>query len=270
RYVRQGLSPDRARTAVLRTFGGGEGVREECRDGRKTSGAETVARNARYALRLVRRQPGYAIAVIATLGLGIGANSAIFSVINGVLLRPLPYAESERLVLVRQSAPLAGQEQVPVSIRELYDYREQTSDVSGIVEFQQMSFDLIGGGEPDRVTTGVVSSNFFDVLGVKPVAGRNFVAADERHGAEAVLLLSHSYWKTRFGGDLRIVGQVFQMNDRPHTVIGVLPPVPLYPQECDVYMPTIACPFRARGEEQMAGNRRAFAALEVFGRLKPS
>jgi putative ABC transport system permease protein len=268
RYVGQGMSPDQARTTALRAFGGVERVREECRDARKTSWAETVARNARYAVRLLRRQPGYAVAVIATLGLGIGANSAIFSVINGVLLRPLPYAESERLVLLRQSAQLAGQEQVPVSIRELYDYREQTSDFSGIVEFHQMSFDLIRRGEPDRVTTGVVSSNFFDVLGVKPVAGRNFVAADERHGAEAVLLLSHSYWKTRFGGDLKIVGQVFQMNDRPHTVIGVLPPVPLYPQECDVYMPTIACPFRARGEEQIASNRRAFGALQVFGRLK--
>ncbi len=269
KYARQGLPPDAARTAALRAFGGVERVREECRDARKTSWAETTARNARYALRLLRRQPGYAIAVIATLGLGIGANSAIFSVINGVLLKPLPYAESERLVLVRQSAPLAGQDQVPVSIRELYDYREQTSDFSGLVEFHQMSFDLIRRGEPDRVATGVVSANFFQVLGVKPLAGRDFVAADEHHGAEAVLLLSHSYWKTRFGGDPKIVGQVFQMNDRPHTVIGVLPPVPLYPQECDVYMPTIACPFRARGEEQMVANRRAFAALEVFGRLKP-
>ena len=250
KYARQGLPPDAARTAALRAFGGVERVREECRDARKTSWAETTTRNARYALRLLRRQPGYALAVIATLGLGIGANSAIFSVINGVLLKPLPYAESERLVLVRQSAPLAGQDQVPVSIRELYDYRDQTSDFSGLVEFHQMSFDLIRRGEPDRVTTGVVSSNFFHVLGVKPLAGRDFVAADEHHGAEAVLLLSHSYWKTRFGGDPTIVGQVFQMNDRPHTVIGVLPPVPLYPQECDVYMPTIACPFRARARSR--------------------
>jgi predicted permease len=269
KYTRQGMPPDSARTAARRAFGGVERVREECRDARKTSWAETTARHVRYALRLLRRQPGYALAVIATLGLGIGANSAIFSVINGVLLTPLPYVESERLVLVRQSAPLAGQDQVPVSIRELYDYREQTSDFSGLVEFHQMSFDLIRRGEPDRVTTGVVSSNFFDVLGVKPIAGRNFVSADEQHGAEAVLLLSNSYWKTRFGGDPTIVGQVFQMNDRPHTVIGVLPAVPLYPQECDVYMPTIACPFRARGEQRMAENRRAFAALQVFGRLKP-
>ena len=197
-HARQGLPPDAARTAALRAFGGVERVREECRDARKTSWAETTTRNARYALRLLRRQPGYALAVIATLGLGIGANSAIFSVINGVLLKPLPYAESERLVLVRQSAPLAGQDRVPVSIRELYDYRDQTSDFSGLVEFHQMSFDLIRRGEPDRVTTGVVSSNFFHVLGVKPLAGRDFVAADEHHGAEAVLLLSHSVLEDAF------------------------------------------------------------------------
>jgi putative ABC transport system permease protein len=97
RFERQGMPPDQARTTALRGFGGVERVREECRDARKTSWAETVARNARYAFRLLRRQPGYAIAVIATLGLGIGANSAIFSVINGVLLKPLPYTESDSI-----------------------------------------------------------------------------------------------------------------------------------------------------------------------------
>jgi putative ABC transport system permease protein len=132
-----------------------------------------------------------------------------------------------------------------------------------------MTFDLIKHGEPDRVTTGVVSANFFDVLGLRPIVGRDFAHTDEQHGAEAVLLLSNSYWRSHFGGDPNIVGQVFQMNDRPHTVIGVLPAVPLYPQECDVYMPTSACPFRARGEDRMAGNRRSFANLRVFGRLKP-
>ena len=132
-----------------------------------------------------------------------------------------------------------------------------------------MSFDLIERGDPDRVDTGVVSANFFDVLGIQPILGRSFVAADESHGAEAVLILSHWYWQSRFGGDPHIVGRVFQMNDRPHTVIGVLPAVPQYPRECDVYMPTSACPFRARGEERMAANRRAFGRLRVFGRLKP-
>ena len=132
-----------------------------------------------------------------------------------------------------------------------------------------MNFDLINRGEPDRVNTGVVSHNFFDLLGIKPILGRTFVAADDVRDADAVLVLSHTYWRTKFGGDPNIVGQVFEMNDRPHRVIGVLPNVPHYPQENDVYMPVLACPFRAAGERQIAQNRRAFGALNVFGRLKP-
>ena len=108
-----------------------------------------------------------------------------------------------------------------------------------------MNFDLINRGEPDRVNTGVVSHNFFDLLGIKPILGRTFVASDDVRDADAVLILSHTYWRTKFGGDPNIVGQVFEMNDRPHRVIGVLPNVPHYPQENDVYMPVLACPFRA-------------------------
>ncbi len=132
-----------------------------------------------------------------------------------------------------------------------------------------MSFDLLNRGEPDRVTTGVVSHNFFDVLGVEPIHGRTFGEADDKPGAEAVLVLSNAYWKSRFGGDPSIIGQVFEMNDRPHTVVGVLPDVPLYPQTADVYMPTLACPFRAGAERNIAQNPRLFSALTVFGRLKP-
>jgi putative ABC transport system permease protein len=267
--ARRGLSPGDARTTALRSFGGVERVREECRDARRVSWADTLSRNTRYAIRVLCRQPGYTIAVVCTLGLGIGANTAIFSVINGVLLKPLPYASGDRLVLIGQSAPLAGQDDVPVSIAELQDYRRQLADFEGLVEYHQMSFDLIKRGEPDRVDTGVVSANFFHVLGLTPILGRDFRASDEQHGADAVLLLSYTYWKTRFGGDPSIVGQVFELNDRPHTVIGVLPAVPLYPQECDVYMPTSACPFRARSEQRIAENRRIFGNLRVFGRLKP-
>ncbi len=228
-----------------------------------------LVRDLSYALRQLRRAPGFAAAAILTLGLGIGANTAIFSVISGVLLKPLPYANGDRLVLIRQSAPLAGRPDAFVSIRELYDYREQTRGFEGLVEHHLMSFDLLNRGEPDRVATAVVSHNFFDVLGIDPIAGRTFVASDDLPGAPAVLVLSHSYWRTKFGGDPSIIGQVFQMNDRPHTVVGVLPNVPHYPREADVYMSVSACPFRARAEKTIAQNRRAFSNLTVFGHLKP-
>jgi predicted permease len=226
--------------------------------------------DARFAARTLTKNRGFALLAIVTLGLGIGANTAIFSVIHGVLLKPLPYADSDRLVLVRQSAPLAGRADVGVSIKEYFTYRDQAArDFEGLVEFHQMNFDLLKRGEPDRVNTGVVSPNFFDVLGIRPMLGRSFAASDDVPGAPAVLLVSYSYWQRKFGGDPRIVGQVFEMNDRPHTVIGVLPNVPHYPQENDVYMPTSACPFRAAAEQRINQNARVFSILNVFGKLRP-
>ena len=129
-----------------------------------------------------------------------------------------------------------------------------------------MSFVLLGRGEPERVQTGVVSWNYFDLFGVRPVAGRTFAAGDDHRGADAVLLLSHNFWRRRFGGDPKVVGQVFEMNDRPHTVIGVLPPIPQFPDENDVYMPVSACPFRSA--ETTRTNRNA-RMVQAFGRLKP-
>lgn len=230
---------------------------------------ETLLRDARYGLRSLAASPGYALTVVLTLGLGIGANTAIFSLVNGVLLRPLPYADGHELVLARQQAPRAGSENIPFSVKEIRDYREQLASLDGFVEYHGMSFTLLDRGEPDRVLTGVVSANFFDVLGVQPLHGRTFRAADEDLGAEAVLVLSYPYWRQRFGGDPDIVGQVFEMNDRPHVVVGVLPPVPQYPRENDVYMPTSACPFRARAEARMEEDRTAFRAMTAFGRLAP-
>jgi len=229
---------------------------------------EEARRALRYAWRGLIKSPWFTGVAVLTLGLGIGVNTAIFSVIHSVLLAPLPYDDAGRLVLIRQSAPLAGQNDVGVSIRELYDYRERLASFDALVEFHQMDFDLLRRGDPDRVATGVVSHNFFDVLGIRPLHGRTFVEADDRAGAEAVLVLGYAYWQNRFGGDPNVIGQVFEMNDRPHTVVGVLPPVALYPNEVDVFMPTVACPFRAAGEQQMEANRRAFSLLRVFGKLK--
>ncbi len=223
----------------------------------------------RYGVRTILGAPGYSLIVVLTLGLGIGANTAIFSLINGVLFRPLPYTDGDDLVVTRQQALRVGTENIPFSVKEIIDYRGQLRMLDGFVEYHGMSFTLLNRGEPDRVLSGVVSANFFDVLGVRPLLGRTFVEGDDTLGAAPVLVLSHAYWQQRFGGAPDIVGQVFEMNDRPHTVVGVLPPIPQYPRENDVYMPTSACPFRARGEAQMEQNRVAFRAMTGFGRLAP-
>ncbi|MEZ5294187.1 MAG: ABC transporter permease [Vicinamibacterales bacterium] len=141
--------------------------------------------------------------------------------------------------------------------------------MTDLVEFHEMSFDLLRRGEPDRVATGVVSHDFFAVLGIRPLIGRTFQEGDDDPGAAPVIVLGYDYWQTKFGGDRGIVGQTFEMNDRPHTVVGVLPDVPHYPNPVDLYMPTSACPFRAAAESQSARNRRAFSGLRVFGRIAP-
>src|SRR5919112_3557501 len=228
---------------------------------------ESLEQDVRYGLRVLRRNPAFTLAAVVTLALGIGANTAIFSVIYGVLLRPLPYRDGERLVVVRQQARLNNASSLGFSVPEFFDYRDQNKTMESMVEHHSMNFILYGRDEPERVQTGVVSANFFDVLGVKPLLGRSFKPEDEIQGGEAVLMLSYKYWQQRHGSDRNIVGSVFRMNNRPHTVIGVLPPVPEYPSESDVYMPTANCPFRS--STAVIENRRARLLSAVFGRLKP-
>jgi predicted permease len=227
---------------------------------------ESLRQDLRAALRGFARDRGFAAAVVLTMALGIGANSAIFSVVHGVLLRPLPYRNGDDILILRQQRPLAGVQAQGFSPLEMTDYRQQSKTLESIVEYHNMWFVLLGRGEPERVQTGVVSWNYFDLFGVKPVAGRTFREADDAHGADAVLVLSNSYWKSRFGGDPRVVGQVFEMNDRPHTVIGVLPPIPQFPDENDVYMPVSACPFRSSEGVRTSRNARM---VQAFGRLRP-
>jgi predicted permease len=264
---RKGLDPAEARRTSLVDFGGVSRAFEEVRDVRGMTFRESLAQDLKIGLRMLVRSPGYSIAAVAILALGIGANTAMFSVINGVLLEPLPFRNGEELVLVQHSAPRSNVANASVSINELYDYRQRLASVTNLVEYHQMNFTLLKQGDPDRVDAGVVSANFFDMLGIKPLAGRTFIDTDDDLGAPAVLMLSYEYWRDKFGSDKNVVGRVLEMNNRPHEVVGVLPPYPQYPRQNDVYMPTSACPFRAQGEQTMAQSHRSFAALSVFGRL---
>ena len=232
----------------------------------KTAPGEHVAmfaQDASFALRMMRKNPGFTLAAVLTLGLGIGANSAIFSVVNGVLLKPLPYDHGDRLVVLQHRMATMNQR---FSAADTNDYRGQSRSLDGLVEYHNMNFILLGRSEPERVETGVVSWNYFDIFGVKPLFGRTFRPEDEQPGAPAVLMLSYEYWIKSFGGDPTVVNKMFTMNDKVHTVIGVLPPVPQYPDENDVYMPTTACPFRSRPAN--IANRQA-RMVQVFGRMKP-
>jgi len=263
--IQCGMAPEAARRAAKLELGVVEQVKEQVRDVRAGMWLESVLQDVRYGVRVLRNNPGFSLLVVLTLALGIGANTAIFSVVYGVLLRPLPYAHGGQVVVVHQRA--RGQlPDIPFSYKEVVDYREQIKTLDAVVEYHSMYFLLLGDDSAERVRTAVVSANFFDVLGVKPLLGRTILASDESQSADAVLVLSYQYWQSHQGGDANIVGKVFHMNNRPHTVIGVLPPVPQYPEENDVYMPTSQCPFRS--SQAFMANRKA-RMMTVFGRLKP-
>jgi putative ABC transport system permease protein len=232
-------------------------------DYRKAEFMGTTLQDLRYALRTLTKHPAFTAAAAVTLALGIGANTAIFSVVNSVLLQPLPYHDDQRLVLLEQHRP--GTQNTGFSVQELVDYRSQSETLEEVVEYHSLNFVLLGRGDPERVQSGVVSWQFFQTLGVQPVLGRVFGADDDLLGAEPVLVLSHRYWQSSYGGDSTVVGQTVRMNDKVHTIVGVLPPVPHYPRENDVYMPSVACPFRS-GPGWI--DNRSVRGLTVFTRVK--
>ncbi|MCI0351208.1 MAG: ABC transporter permease [Acidobacteriales bacterium] len=263
--MRRGMNREEARLTALRSFGGVERFKEECRDVKRNRPLEMLWQDVSYGVRVLHRNPGFMLLAILTLALGIGANTAIFSVVYGVLLRPLPFQHGGQLVVLRQEAPLARNNNLNFSVREIDDYRAQNRTLADLAEHHSMAFTLFGGPEPERIQAAVVSANYFELMGITPLLGRTFAPGDEAHGAEAVLILNYQYWQRSQKGDPNIVGRVFRMNDRPHTVIGVLPPLPQYPNENDVYMPTSACPIRSG--ERFITNRNA-RMMSVFARLK--
>ncbi len=267
--IARGMAPDAAREAARQRFGSVALVKDDCRESWGMRAFDMLTQDVRFALRNLRKYPSYTAVVLLTLGLGIGANTAIFSVVHAVLMRPLPYASGDRLIEIRQEQPKIGVPNTGVSVKEVADYRAQTESLDAVVEYHQMSFNMLGRGEASRVQTGVVSANFFDVMGVAPLFGRTFREDDDSKNAPAVLVLSYNYWQHALGGDPGVVGRTFELNDRVHTVVGVLPPIPQFPRADppdDVFMPPSACPFRSN--PQTIDNRNA-RMLVAIGRLKP-
>ncbi len=264
--ISSGIGEEEARRRAYVRFGNPQKLREQIWQMNSLGWMESVLHDMRHALRALLRNPGYAALAIATLGLGVGANTAIFTVINGVLLKPLPYAGRDRIVHVDQIEKRTGDEPIGFSVKEFLDYRSQSHSFEQFSEYHSMLFTLLGTTEPQRVATGVVSADFFNMLGVKPMLGRLFVAADESKNAPPVLVLSYAYWMKEFGGDRSVIGRVFHMNDRAHTVIGVLPPLPDYPDANEVYMPVSSCPFRM--DPKMIEDRD-MRMISSFARLKP-
>jgi predicted permease len=223
RHVARGLAPDAAARAARRDLGRTDTMREEvvCRGIRYR--VDAVRLDLRQAWRNLSHAPAFTAVVVLILAGGIGAATAIFSVVNAVLLQPLPYREADRLAFVWQDLTSAGHPRAPLSGPELNDLRERARLFTGFGGIWANTVALTDGDEPEQLRVGLVTSNFFDVLGAEAQIGRTFEAADERQDGDGAILLGHELWKRRYGGDPSLVGRRILVNGEPTTVLGVMP-----------------------------------------------
>ncbi len=218
---------------------------------------EGLFTDVRHALRRFARRPGAAALVAFTLGLGCGAVTAAFSVLHGVVLKPLPYGQPDAIVLVTGSQPRLG-DLLPASALDFLDWRERATSFGALAARRPTSVSLAHGSELEQVAAERVSAAYFDVLGVRPVLGRGFVAAEDRPGGAAVLVLRESYWRERFAGDGGLIGRVVALDGVPHTVIGVMPDD--HRGSVDLWLPL--------GLDPAAETDRDLRGLTVLGRLR--
>ena len=258
----RGMSPNEARLAALRSFGGVEQVKEESRDSRGVRFLEELRQDLRYGARRLVKNPGFTVVAVITLALGIGANTAIFSVVNTVLLQPLPYKDSDRLMMVWEENTRQGFPRNSLSAANYIDWRDQNQVFEGTAVLAHQSFNLTGAGEPERIDGRRVSTSLFGVLGVEPQLGRAFLPEEDQAGSNRVVIISHGLWQRRFGSDTSIIGKPLALNGESYTVVGVMPPHFQFPsREVDMWVPIA---FNAR---EAANRGRHY--LESVARLKP-
>ncbi len=264
--IRRGMHPDAARRKALLASGGLTQAAEAVRDQRGLPWIESVAADIRYALRALRHSPAFTTVVVLTLALGIGANTAIFSVVRGVLLKPLPHREGDRLVYLRHSSEGAGGTNLSFSVPEVRDFREGVPSLGGIAEYSQWFGTLQGDDDAIRLDMGLVTGNFFEVMGLSPVLGRLTLPSDDGTGVPPVMVLSHDFWMKRFGGDSSIVGKQVRLDGNSVTVIGVLQPAPFFPNRVDALLNMVISPHHLSAQMVEA---RVHRMTQVVARLAP-
>ena len=269
--TRNGVSREEALRRARIEFGGVERAKEECRDARGVRFVESLIQDLRYGLRMLLRSRGLTAVVILALALGIGANTAIFSVVNTVLVRPLPYPEPDRLVWFWESQP--NLTQAPFSPADFLDFQSQNQSFAQMAVVRRLSFNLTGQGPAERVPGMVASPNIFTLLGVQPILGRTFVPSEGAFGAPRVAILTYGFWQGHFGADRSVAGRTINLDGQPVTIIGVLPaafrsgddiqlwvnPVNIVPEVFNAW---------ADWERKLSTNRQTHY-LNILGRLKP-
>jgi putative ABC transport system permease protein len=283
--VEEGWSPEAARAEARRQFGDLEGTRKVCRelDSRKeiqmkwTESLGDLGQDLRFGGRQLLKSPGFTLVAVLTLALGIGATTAIFSVVYGVVLRSLPWKEPERLVRPMFISP-EGERHGAFSAPNFMDVRAQSKTLSGLAGVSGGTLNLSGGGaEPERLPAAWVTANYFDVIGIRPLAGRTFAPDEDRPGAPRVAVISEEFWGRRFGRDTGVIGRVVTLNGQPHTVVGVLARGSQLPAGSDAWVPLVFSEndLKGRGSVWFAGigrlapgvtREKAQAELDVIAR----
>jgi predicted permease len=264
--IRRGMHPDEARRRAMLASGGLTQAAEAVRDQRGLPWIEGVAADIRYALRALRHSPAFTAVVVITLALGIGANTAIFSVVRGVLLKPLPHSDGDRLVYLRQSTDGPGKGNVGFSVPEVRDLRNGAPSLGGIAEYSPWFHTLKGDNDAVRIDVALVTGNFFEVMGLSPVLGRLTRPTDDGPGVPAVMVLTHEFWMKRFGGDPSIVGKQVRLDGTSATVIGVVEPAPFFPDRVDALLNMVVS---AHHLSALMVEGRSHRMTEVIARLAP-
>jgi putative ABC transport system permease protein len=265
-HVRRGVPPAEARRRALLASGGLTQAVEAVRDQRGLPWVDGMVADVRYALRALRLSPAFTAIVVLTLGLGIGANTAIFSVVRGVLLKPLPHRDGDRLLYLRHSADGPEGANLSFSVPEVRDLRDGVRSLAGIAEYSPWFLTLHGEDDAIRIDVGLVTGNYFEVMGLSPVLGRLTRPSDDGTGVPPVMVLTHEFWLRRFGGDSGIVGRQVRLDGTSATVIGVLQPAPFFPNRVEALLNMVVSPHHLSAQMVEAREHRM---TEVVARLAP-
>jgi predicted permease len=270
KYVQSGMTAEEAARRARIELGGMEQTKEECREARGVSFIETIIRDMRYGLRQLRRNPGFAVVAVLTLSLGIGANTAIFSVVDAALLHPLPYPNSGRIVEIYRTTLGRRQFNQTFSYRFFKEVQGSLPAIEGMAAYRAWTSTITGPGEPEEAACVVSSANMFTLLGVHPVLGRPFSSAEDQHGAPLVALISETVWRTRFGGKPNVLGKTIDISGEPYSIVGVFRSSLRFPGlagPADVWTPLVSDPqIKSLASTQM--NPETVSYLSVLGRLK--
>ena len=262
--VRCGIPPQEARRLALLKLGAIEAIRERYSEEKSLPRLECLQQDIRFALRILRKSPGFTAIAVLTLALGIGANTAVFSIVYSTLLQPLPYRDASRLMVLNETTPNVGV--VSVSYPNFVDWRAQSHTFSEMAALDTVSFNLSGVTEPESLRGLAVSPNFLAMMGVHPLIGRDFAAAEENQGIAPVAILSDALWQRRFGGDAGVLGRAIVLDGREFTIVGVLPSNFVAPSKTDVLIPIGVWITNNPEEAHDRGDR---GDMPVIGRLAP-